>query len=82
MLKFQLCNSQRYFYRKSYKKLNSKNIKLNITAVYIPSKFKNILKNINKKTKVIISIFAGRMADVGKDPIPVFKKSFKNFKKI
>ena len=30
---------------------------------------------IDKKTKVIISIFAGRAADTGKDPIPEFKKS-------
>ena len=31
------------------------------------------LKNIDKKTKVIISIFAGRMADAGKNPLPEFK---------
>ena len=36
-----------------------------------------ILKVINKKTKVIISIFAGRAGDTGKDPIPEFKKSLK-----
>ena len=30
---------------------------------------------MNKKTKTIISIFAGRMADRGKDPLPIFKKS-------
>ena len=32
---------------------------------------------INKKTKLIISIFAGRAADTGKDPVPEFKKSIK-----
>ena len=36
---------------------------------------------INKKTKVIISIFAGRAADCGKDPIPEFVKSIKLAKK-
>ena len=55
--------------------LNKKGIKLNITAVYTSKQCQNILKNINKKNKVIISIFAGRMADVGKDPLPEFKKS-------
>ena len=39
------------------------------------------MKQINKKTKVIISIFAGRAGDVGKDPIPEFIKSIKLFKK-
>ena len=61
--------------------LNKNKIKLNITAVYTAKQTKKILKNINKKTKVIISIFAGRMADAGKDPIPQFKK-YQNFKKI
>ena len=51
------------------------NIKLNITAVYNFSQTVKILKNINKKSKVIISIFGGRAADTGKDPIPEFKKS-------
>jgi transaldolase len=43
------------------------------------------LKKINKKSKVIISIFAGRAGDVGKDPIPEFKKSLlltKRFKNV
>ena len=46
-----------------------------MTAVYNSIQTKKILKIINKKTKIIISIFAGRMADVGKDPLPEFKNS-------
>ena len=59
------------------KELNSHDIKLNITAVYSAKQTENILKLINKKTKVIISIFAGRAGDVGKDPVPEFVKSIK-----
>ena len=33
------------------------------------------------KTKTIISIFAGRMADKDKDPLPIFKKSILKVKK-
>ena len=44
-------------------------------------KLRKVLRQINKKTRVIISIFAGRAADVGKDPIPEFKKSIKVLKK-
>ena len=43
------------------------------------------MKKINKNTKVIISIFAGRAGDAGKDPIPEFKKSLlaaKKFKNV
>ena len=59
------------------KELNNQNIKLNITAVYNAKQTEKILKLINKKTKVIISIFAGRAADSGKDPVPEFVKSIK-----
>ena len=76
-VKVPVCNSKGKFMGKVIKSLNEKNIKLNITAVYTSSQTKKILKKINKKTKVIISIFAGRMADVGKDPIFEIKNSIK-----
>ena len=84
-VKVPVCNSKGKFMGKVIKKLNHNNIKLNITAVYSSSQTKKILKIINKKTKVIISIFAGRMADVGKDPIPEIKTSIalaKKFKNV
>jgi len=76
-VKIPITNSRGIFMGKVIRELNNLNIKLNITAVYSASQTKQILKNINKKSKVIISIFAGRAADVGKDPIPEFKKSIK-----
>ena len=60
---------------KIIKELNNLDIKLNITAIYSAKQTEKILKLINKKTKVIISIFAGRAGDTGKDPVPEFKKS-------
>jgi len=80
-VKVPVINSKNKFTGKVIKELNKKNIKLNITAVYSANQTKKILKNINKKTKVIISIFAGRAADTGKDPIPEFKKSISLAKK-
>ncbi len=74
-VKVPVINSKGKFMGKIIKELNSKNIKINITAVYNSNQTNKILKLLNKKTKVIISIFAGRAADVGKDPIPEFKKS-------
>ena len=66
---------------KIIKELNGLNIKLNITAIYSSKQTKRILKLLNKRTKVIISIFAGRAGDTGKDPIPEFVKSIKLAKK-
>ena len=80
-VKIPVVNSKGNFTGKTIKELNNKNIKLNITAVYSAKETKKILKVINKKTKVIISIFAGRAGDSGKDPIPEFKKSIKLAKK-
>ena len=76
-VKVPLINSKGIFMGKVIKYLNEKGINLNITAVYNSIQSKKILKIINKKNKVVISIFAGRMADVGKDPLPEFKKSLK-----
>jgi transaldolase len=80
-VKVPIVNSKNKFTGKVISKLNEKGIKLNITAVYSFSQTKKILKAINKKTKVIISIFAGRAADTGKDPVPEFKESIKIAKK-
>ena len=74
-VKIPVTNSKGIFTGKIIKYLNSRNIKLNITAVYNAAQTKKILKLINRKTKVIISIFAGRAGDTGKDPVPEFKKS-------
>ena len=80
-VKVPVVNSKNKFSGKVIKELNKKNIKLNITAVYSAKQTEKILKVINKKTKVIISIFAGRSADAGKDPVPEFAKSIKLAKK-
>ena len=76
-VKVPITNSKGAFMGKVIKKLNKDKVKLNITAVYSSNQTKKILKVIDKKTKVIISIFAGRMADKGKDPISQFKKSLR-----
>ena len=80
-VKIPVTNSKGKFMGRIIKELNSENIKINITAVYSSEHTKKILKLINKKTKVIISIFAGRAGDTGKDPIPEFKKSISLAKK-
>ena len=74
-VKIPVVNSKGIFMGSVIKELSDKGIKLNITAVYTFEQTKKIYKNLNKKTKSIISIFAGRMADKGKDPLPIFKKS-------
>jgi len=80
-VKIPVVNSKGVFMGSVIKELSDKGIKLNITAVYTFEQVKKIYKKLNKKTKSIISIFAGRMADKGKDPLPIFKKSISLTKK-
>ena len=80
-VKVPVVNSKNKFTGGVIKELNNKNIKLNITSVYTSKQTEKILKIINKKTKVIISIFVGRAADTGKNPIPEIIKSIKLSKK-
>ena len=80
-VKIPVTNSKGVFMGKIIKELNNMNIKLNITAIYNFKQTERILKLINKKSQVIISIFAGRAGDTGKDPVPEFKKSISLAKK-
>ena len=81
-VKIPVVNSKGKFTGSVIKELSDKGIKLNITAVYTFEQTQMIYKKLNKKTQSIISIFAGRMADKGKDPLPIFKKSISLTKRI
>ena len=80
-VKIPVVNSKNKFMGNVIKRLSHQGIKLNITAVYTFKQVKKIVNNLNKKTPSIISIFAGRMSDVGKDPLPIFQKSIDLVKK-
>tara|TARA_Y100001970_G_scaffold292922_1_gene436608 strand:- start:1303 stop:2001 length:699 start_codon:yes stop_codon:yes gene_type:complete len=84
-VKIPITNSKGKFTGDVIRKLSNEGINMNITAVYTSNQTKKILKSINKKSKVIISIFAGRAGDAGKDPVIEIKKSIsysKRFKNV
>ena len=80
-VKIPVCNSKGNFSGKIVNFLSNNKVKLNITAVYTAVQTKKILKVINKKSDIIISIFIGRASDAGKDPLPELLKSIKLAKK-
>jgi len=81
-VKIPVVNSKGTYCGKVIKVLSQRGLKLNITAVYTVNQVRKIIKSINKNSKTIISIFAGRMSDVGKDPVPIIKESIKLTKKM
>ena len=81
-VKIPVVNSKGLYSGKVINILSQKGIKLNITAVYTVKQVRKILKSINKNSKTIISIFSGRMSDVGKDPVPIIRESIRLTKKM
>ena len=81
-VKIPVVNSKGIFSGHAIRELSEKGVKLNITAVYTVDQVKKIIKKINKNSKTIILIFAGRMSDVGKDPESIIKESVRLTKKM
>lgn len=76
-VKIPIVNSQGVSTIRLIKKLNLEKIKLNITAVFTFDQVNKIINSLNSKTPSIISVFAGRIADTGIDPIDIMKRSIK-----
>ena len=81
-VKIPIINSQNIFMGKLIRELNQENIKLNITAVYNFKQVKKIITCLKTDAKTIISMFIGRAADAGKDPLPEIKNAIKVTKNI
>jgi len=62
------------------KKLSGKGMKLNVTAILTTEQVENVAKCVDPGTPLIVSLFAGRIADTGRDPIPYVKKSLELLK--
>lgn len=59
------------------KKLTTDNLQLNVTAILTVDQVKRVAEVLNPKVPAIISVFAGRIADTGRDPMPIMKECSK-----
>jgi transaldolase len=62
------------------KKLSHDGLKLNVTAILAVDQVKTVAKALSPSTPSIVSVFAGRIADTGVDPMPIMKESVKILK--
>jgi transaldolase len=62
------------------KMLSDDGLKLNVTAILTVDQVKTVAKALSHSTPSIVSVFAGRIADTGIDPIPIMKESVKILK--
>ena len=79
-VKIPIANTKRESSIPLIEKLAKKNIKLNITAIMTLDQVQSVVSALNKQTPSIISVFAGRVADTGHDPVPLMKKSLELMK--
>ena len=56
-------------------RLSEKGVICNVTAIFTMEQIKNVVSNLNISTPIIFSVFAGRIADSGVDPIEIMKQS-------
>ncbi len=73
-VKLPIYNTKKEFIGPVAEKLSKIGIKLNITAVMTEQQVEEILKYLNKDVESIISVFAGRIADTGRDPLDTMNK--------
>lgn len=59
------------------KKLSADNVRLNVTAVYTIEQVKEITEAVTEGVPTYVSVFAGRIADTGVDPLPLMKEAVK-----
>jgi len=84
-VKIPIVNTQGVSTAKIIRKLSDEKVNLNVTAIFTIKQIKGIIKFLNKNSNTILSVFAGRVADSGRDPKSLIKKSVlicKNYKKI
>ncbi len=74
-VKIPVTNTKRESSVDLIKSLDRKGIKLNITAILTLKQVQELFDTLNENSKSIISVFAGRIADTGVDPVPIMKEA-------
>tara|TARA_B100000959_G_scaffold259401_1_gene295015 strand:- start:264 stop:992 length:729 start_codon:yes stop_codon:yes gene_type:complete len=74
-VKIPITNSKGIETTKIISELTDLNIKLNITAIFTIQQIEKLVDKVMPKDEIILSIFAGRIADTGRDPSEIFLKS-------
>lgn len=81
VVKIPITNTKGLSSSKLIGKLSKNKIICNVTAIFTIKQIESVLKFINKDAEIIFSVFAGRLADIGKDPEIIMKKAKKIIKR-
>ncbi len=79
-VKIPVTNTRKEFSGPLIERLSKAGVKVNVTAVMTLEQVKRVTDCLAAKTPAIISVFAGRIADTGRDPLPMMQKSVQAMK--
>ena len=79
-VKIPITNTKKESSKELIKRLAEKKVKLNITAIMTLDQVKTVVSVLNDNVPSIISVFAGRIADTGRNPIPLMEDCLKEIK--
>ena len=79
-VKIPVTNTKSEFCGPLVERLSKQGVQLNVTAVMTLDQVKRITERLHAETPAIISVFAGRIADTGRDPVPIMAEAVKIMK--
>ena len=74
-VKIPVTNTRREFAGDLIRRLAAAGVQLNITALLTNEQVSNVLRCLSPETRSYISVFAGRIADTGRDPVPLMAEA-------
>ncbi len=74
-VKIPVSNTKNIKTKELIKELSDSGVKLNVTAILTNNQVEDVVSALNSDVPAFVSVFAGRIADTGKDPIPVIKSA-------
>jgi transaldolase len=74
-VKIPVTNTRREFAGELIRRLAAAEVQLNITALMTNEQVKNVLRCLSPETRSYVSVFAGRIADTGRDPVPMMAEA-------
>jgi len=74
-VKIPVTNTKGEFAGDLIRRLSNSGVAVNVTAIMTLDQVERVVDCLNEDTSAIVSVFAGRIADTGRDPIYIMKQS-------
>jgi transaldolase len=76
-VKIPVSNTRGEFSGQLIERLSSAGVQMNVTALLTTNQVEKVVSHLSDDTKSFVSVFAGRIADTGRDPMPIMAEAVK-----